>query len=107
MSKGASQWADGFAPRYVERGLGCRVWDVDGNEYLDFPMGLGPMILGHGHPAVNAAIRAQREQGHTFTVTHRLRLEVAERIVAAIPGVERVRFAKTGSDATSAAVRLA
>jgi glutamate-1-semialdehyde aminotransferase len=107
MSKGPSQWAEGFAPRYVERALGCRVWDVDGNEYLDFPMGLGPMILGHGHPAVNAAISAQLEQGITFTLPHRLEIEVAERIVAAIPGVERVRFGKSGSDATSAAVRLA
>jgi glutamate-1-semialdehyde aminotransferase len=107
MSKGPSQWAEGFAPRYVERALGCRVWDVDGNEYLDFPMGLGPMILGHGHPAVNAAISAQLEQGITFTLPHRLELEVAERIAAAVPGVERVRFGKSGSDATSAAVRLA
>jgi glutamate-1-semialdehyde aminotransferase len=107
MSKGPSQWAEGFAPRYVERALGCRVWDVDGNEYLDFPMGLGPMILGHGHPAVNAAIRAQLENGITFTLPHKLELEVAERIVAAVPGAERVRFGKSGSDATSAAVRLA
>jgi glutamate-1-semialdehyde aminotransferase len=91
----------------VERALGCRVWDVDGNEYLDFPMGLGPMILGHGHPAINAAIRAQLEHGITFTLPHRLELEVAERIVAAIPGSERVRFGKSGSDATSAAIRLA
>jgi glutamate-1-semialdehyde aminotransferase len=107
MSKGPSQWAEGFAPRYVERALGCRVWDVDGNEYLDFPMGLGPMILGHGHPAIKAAIGAQLQQGITFTLPHRLELEVAERIAAAVPGVERVRFGKSGSDATSAAVRLA
>jgi glutamate-1-semialdehyde aminotransferase len=107
MSKGPTQWAQGIAPTYVKRASGCRVWDVDGNEYLDFPMGLGPVILGHGHPAVNAAITAQLDEGITFTLPHPLEIEVAERIVASVPGVERVRFAKTGSDATSAAVRLA
>ncbi len=107
MSKGPTQWAQGIAPTYLARGEGCRVWDVDGNEYLDFPMALGPMILGHGHPAVNAAIITQLEQGITFTLPHPLEIEVAERIVGIVPGAERVRFAKSGSDATSAAVRLA
>jgi glutamate-1-semialdehyde aminotransferase len=107
MSKGPTQWAQGIAPTFLARGSGCRVWDVDGNEYLDFPMALGPMILGHGHPAVNAAITQQLEDGITFTLPHPLEIEVAERIVAMVPGVERVRFAKSGSDVTSAAVRLA
>jgi glutamate-1-semialdehyde aminotransferase len=107
MSKGPSQWAQGVAPAFLTRGSGCRVWDVDGNEYLDFPMALGPMILGHGHPAVNAAIIEQLEQGITFTLPHPLEVEVAERIVRLVPGAEMVRFGKTGSDVTSAAVRLA
>ena len=107
MSKGPTQWAQGVAPTFVQRASGCRVWDVDGNEYLDFPMGLGPVLLGHGHPAVTAAIKAQLEDGITFTLPHPLEIEVAERIVAAVPSAERVRFAKTGSDVTSAAVRLA
>jgi glutamate-1-semialdehyde aminotransferase len=107
MSKGPSQWAQGVAPAFVRRAAGCRVWDVDGNEYLDFPMALGPVILGHCHPAITAAITTQLKQGITFTLPHPLEIEVAERIVAAVPGVERVRFAKTGSDVTSAAVRLA
>jgi glutamate-1-semialdehyde aminotransferase len=107
MSKGPTQWAQGVAPTYVERAAGCRVWDVDGNEYIDLPMGLGPMILGHGHPAVNAAITEQLGRGITYTLPHPLEIDVAQRIVDIVPGVERVRFAKTGSDVTSAAIRLA
>ncbi|HEV7804264.1 MAG TPA: aminotransferase class III-fold pyridoxal phosphate-dependent enzyme, partial [Solirubrobacteraceae bacterium] len=107
MSKGPTQWVQGVAPAYLQRGAGARVWDVDGNEFLDFPMALGPILLGHGHPAVNEAIARQLRDGITFTLPHPLEVEVAERVVAAVPGVERVRFAKAGSDATSAAVRLA
>ena len=106
MSKGPTQWVQGVAPAYLQRGLGARVWDVDGNEYLDFPMALGPIILGHAHPTVNDAIARQLGDGITFTLPHPLEVEVAERILAVVPGIERVRFAKAGSDATSAAVRL-
>jgi glutamate-1-semialdehyde aminotransferase len=107
MSKGPTQWVQGVAPNFLCRARGCRVWDVDGNEYLDFPMALGPVILGHGHPAVVEAITRQLADGITFTLPHPLEVEVAERIAAAVPGVERVRFAKTGSEVTSAAVRVA
>ncbi|MEA2313576.1 MAG: glutamate-semialdehyde -aminomutase [Solirubrobacteraceae bacterium] len=108
LSKGPTQWVQGVAPCYIERGEGAFVWDVDGNRYLDFPMALGPIMLGHRHPAVEAAIIAQlRDSGITFTLPHPIEVDVAERIVALVPHVERVRFAKSGSDATSAAVRLA
>lgn len=107
LSKGPTQWLQGVAPAYLERAQGAHVWDVDGNRYLDFPMALGPVILGHCHPAVDSAIVEQLRSGITFTLPHPLELELAERIVALVPGVERVRFAKSGSDATSAAVRLA
>jgi glutamate-1-semialdehyde aminotransferase len=107
MSKGPTQWAQGFAPNYLRRASGARVQDVDGRWYLDFPMALGPVILGHGHPAVDEAIRAQLTDGITFTLPHPLELDVAERIAAIVPNAERVRFGKTGSDATSAAIRLA
>ena len=80
---------------------------MDGNAWLDFPMALGPVILGHRHPAVDEAITRQLQDGITFTLPHELEVEVAERIVAMVPGAEMVRFAKSGSDATSAAVRLA
>jgi glutamate-1-semialdehyde aminotransferase len=107
MSKGPTQWIQGVAPAYLRRGRGARVQDVDGRWYLDFPMGLGPIVLGHAHEAVNEAIRRQLEDGITFTLPHPLEVEVAERIRAAVPCAERVRFAKSGSDATSAAIRVA
>jgi len=106
LSKGPTQWVQGVAPNYVERADGAYVWDVDGNRYLDFPMGLGPIILGHRNPAVDDAIIKQLRSGITFTLPHRIEIDVAERIVALVPGAERVRFAKSGSDATSAAVRV-
>jgi glutamate-1-semialdehyde 2,1-aminomutase/spore coat polysaccharide biosynthesis protein SpsF len=107
LSKGPTQWAQGFAPAYLCRGDGARVQDVDGRWYLDLPMALGPVLLGYRYSAVDDAIRAQLEDGITFTLPHPLELEVAERIAATVPNVERVRFGKSGSDVTSAAIRLA
>jgi len=107
LSKGPTQFVQGVSPIYLQRGRGSHVWDVDGNEYVDFPMGLGPVILGYADPVVDAAIRRQLEDGITFTLMHPLEVEVAERIVAMCPGVEAVRFGKSGSDALSAAVRAA
>jgi glutamate-1-semialdehyde 2,1-aminomutase/spore coat polysaccharide biosynthesis protein SpsF len=107
LSKGPTQWVQGVAPAYLERAQGAHVWDVDGNRYLDFPMALGPIILGHRHPAVDEAIARQLRCGIAFTLPHPIEVEVAERIVAFVPNAERVRFAKSGSDVTSAAVRLA
>lgn len=107
LSKGPTQWVQGVAPAYVERAQGAYVWDVDGNRYLDLPMALGPIILGHCHPGVEAAISEQLRSGITFTLPHPIEIEVAERVLALVPHAERVRFAKSGSDATSAAVRLA
>jgi glutamate-1-semialdehyde aminotransferase len=107
LSKSPTQFAQGVSPIYLERGKGAHVWDVDGNEYVDFPMALGPVLLGYAEPVVDQAIRNQLERGITFTLMHPLEVEVAERIVAMCPGVEAVRFGKTGSDALSAAVRAA
>jgi glutamate-1-semialdehyde aminotransferase len=107
LSKNPTQWVQGVAPAYIARASGAYVWDVDGNRYIDFPMALGPVILGHADPAVNEAIARQLQDGITFTLPHPIEIEVAERVVALVPGAERVRFAKTGSDVTSAAVRLA
>jgi glutamate-1-semialdehyde aminotransferase len=107
LSKGPSQWVQGVAPSYITRGEGAYVFDVDGNRYLDFPMSLGPVILGHGHPAVTEAIERQLRDGIVFTLPHPIEVELAERVVERIPGAEQVRFAKTGSDVDSAAVRVA
>jgi glutamate-1-semialdehyde aminotransferase len=107
FSKSPTQFVQGATPIFLERGRGAHVWDVDGNEYIDYPMALGPVILGYAEPAVDAAISAQLRDGITFTLMHPLEVEVAERIVEMCPGVEAVRFAKSGSDAVSAAVRAA
>ena len=107
LAKGPGQHVDGVAPKYLRRGRGARVWDVDGNEYLDMSMGVGPLVLGYCYPAVDDAIRRQLEDGITFSLMHPLEVEVAERIRALVPGAESVRFSKTGADVTSAAVRAA
>jgi glutamate-1-semialdehyde aminotransferase len=107
LSKGPTQWLQGVAPCYLQRAEGAYAYDVDGNRYLDLPMALGPVLLGHGHPAVQQAIAEQLRSGITFSLPHPLEIEVAERVVSLVPHAERVRFAKSGSDATSAAVRLA
>lgn len=107
LAKGPTQFSDGVAPKYLARGRGARVWDVDGNEYLDYQMGVGPIILGYCHPAVDDAIRSQLLDGITFSLMHPLEVELAELMRDCIPNAESVRFSKTGCDVTSAAVRLA
>src|SRR5262249_11458074 len=93
--------------KYLQRGEGARVWDVDGNAYVDWCMGIGPLVLGYRNPAVDAAIRRQLDDGITFSLMHPLEVDVAERVRELIPNAESVRFSKTGADVTSAAVRLA
>lgn len=107
LSKGPSQYVDGVAPKYLARASGSHVWDVDGNEYIDYPMGLGAVLLGHNYPATSAAIQQQLEQGYSFTLMHPLEVEVAERLRALVPCAEMVRFGKNGSDATTGAIRVA
>jgi glutamate-1-semialdehyde aminotransferase len=107
LAKGPGQWVRGVAPKYLLRGRGCHVWDVDGNEYVDWQMGVGPLVLGYGHERVDAAIRAQLEQGITFSLMHPLEVEVAELVRELVPNAQAVRFSKTGCDVTTAAVRLA
>jgi glutamate-1-semialdehyde aminotransferase len=89
------------------RGKGSHVWDADGNEFLDYPMGLGPVSLGHGHPAVVEAVAKQMLEGTSFSWMHPLELELAEKITKIVPCAERVRFGKNGSDATTACIRAA
>src|SRR5262249_977411 len=107
LAKGPGQYVRGVAPKYLRRGSGSHVFDVDGNEYLDFQMGIGPLVLGYAHPVVDDAIRSQLRDGITFSQMHPLEVEVAELVREVVPGAEMVRFSKTGADATSAAVRLA
>jgi glutamate-1-semialdehyde aminotransferase len=107
MAKGPSQYVNGVAPKYLQRGQGSHVWDVDGNEYLDFNMGIGPISLGYAYEPVDTAIRRQLADGITFSLVHPLEVEVAELIREVIPNAEAVRYSKTGAEVTSAAVRLA
>ena len=107
LAKGPAQYVEGIAPNYLKRGKGCHVWDVDGNEYIDCTMAVGPISLGYAFDEVDAAIRAQLADGITFSLMHPLEVEVAELVRDVVPHVEAVRFSKTGCDVTSAAVRLA
>ena len=107
FSKGHTQYVQGVAPVFLQRGKGCRVWDVDGNEYVDYVQGLLPNILGYANEEVNAAAAQQLSEGHSFSLPHPLEVELAERLTRLIPCAEMVRFGKNGSDATSGAVRAA
>jgi glutamate-1-semialdehyde 2,1-aminomutase len=95
------------SPGFLVRGEGCRVWDADGNEFIEYGMGLRSVTLGHGYaPVVEAAARAMA-QGTNFTRPSPLEVELAERLVGLIDAAEMAKFAKNGSDATTAAVKLA
>ncbi len=106
MAKGPGQYSLGAAPIYLKRGKGARVWDVDGNEYLDWNAAIGPLSLGYGYPAVDDAIRKQLEDGITFSLMHELEYEVANLIHEVIPNAEAVRISKSGADVCSAAIRI-
>ena len=100
------QFETGETPFCLIKGDGALTWDVDGNEYMDYIIGLGCMTLGHNHPLVNAAIKEQLKNGITFSLPTPLEVEVAEMLIERIPSAEKVKFGKNGNDATSAAVRL-
>ncbi len=107
LAKGPTQHIRGAAPVYLKKGKGAHVWDVDGNEYIDFTMGVGPLSLGYAYPRIDKAIKKQLEDGITFSLPHPLEVEVSELIREIIPNAESVRFSKIGNDVTTAAVRLA
>ena len=94
-------------PQYFARGEGCRLWDVDGREYLDFMCSWGPVVLGHQHPAVEAAARAQAEQGDCLNGPGPVLVELAELMVTLIPHADWCILAKNGNDATTTCVTLA
>jgi len=99
--------AVGGEPVVIERGAGAYLWDVDGNRYIDYIGSWGPMILGHGHPAVVAALEAAVGRGTSFGAPTEAENELAELIVAAVPSVEKVRLVNSGTEATMSAIRLA
>jgi glutamate-1-semialdehyde 2,1-aminomutase len=97
----------GGVPRFIERGEGAHLYDVDGNRYIDYVLSWGPLILGHAHPDVVAAITAQAARGTSFGAPTELESELARLITQALPAVELVRFVSSGTEATMSAVRLA
>jgi len=107
LAKGPGQYVNGVAPKYVKKGKGARVWDVDDNEYLDYNMGIGPLSLGYCYPKVDEAIIEQLKDGITFSLMHHLEVTLSELIHQIIPNAEAIRISKTGADVTSAAIRVA
>jgi len=99
--------AVGGSPLFIARGSGPYIFDVDGNRYIDFVGSWGPLILGHAHPQVLQAISQACRHGTTFGAPCQAEVELAERVVAAYPGLEQVRFVSSGTEATMSAIRLA
>lgn len=92
------------APGFISRGVGSHVWDADGNEFIEYGMGLRAVTLGHAFPAVTEAASAQIRIGSNFTRPTPLEVECAERLLEVVPGAEMAKFTKDGSSATTAAV---
>ncbi len=107
FSKSITQYPEGISPHFIKKGFGSHVWDVDGNEYIDFVNALAAITLGYNDPSVTSAVKEQIEDGIIFSLPHELEVKVAEKIMEMVPCAEMVRFGKNGSDATSGAVRLA
>lgn len=94
-------------PLVIERGSGCRIWDADGNEYIDYLMGYGPVLLGHAYPRVIEAVTEHVRRGNVYNVGHPLEIVLAEKLIQLIPAAERVAFFVGGSAATTGAVKFA
>jgi len=107
FSKSRTQYPLGAAPLFAVRSQGSRTWDVDGNEYVDLVSSLGAVVLGYGDPEINEAVTRQLASGVSLSLSHPIEEQVAAQLVDLVPSAEMVRFAKNGTDATSAAIRLA
>jgi glutamate-1-semialdehyde 2,1-aminomutase len=107
FSKSITQYPYGVSPLFVTRGKGSHVWDIDGNEYIDYVNALAAIIIGYVDETINESVRQHLDKGVTFSLSHPIEAEVAEIMVDMIPCAEKVRFGKNGTDATSAAIRLA
>ncbi|MCG8605601.1 aminotransferase class III-fold pyridoxal phosphate-dependent enzyme, partial [bacterium] len=101
-----SQWGDSMPP-FIQRAQGCRLWDLDDREYIDFRCALGPIILGYQYLEVDDAVRNQMKNGVLYSMASPIELEAAEAFMQNVPWVEQIRFMKTGADACTACTRLA
>ena len=97
----------GGIPPYIVRAKGCRLWDADGNEYIDYVSSWGPLILGHAHPAVVEAIHQTARRGTSYGANCEIEVQMAEKICQLVPGIEMVRMVNSGTEATMSAIRLA
>ncbi len=107
FSKSLTQYPRGVSPLFIKKGMGAKVWDVDDNKYIDFVNSLASVTLGYCDTDVDMAVQAQMKNGVIFSLPHALEMEVAEKLIEIIPCAEKVRFAKNGTDATSASIRIA
>ncbi len=107
FSKSLTQYPRGVSPFFIEKGKGAIVWDVDNNKYIDFVNSLSAVTLGYCDENINKSVQEQMKNGVIFSLPHRLEVKVAKKLIEIIPCAEKVRFAKNGTDATSASIRIA
>lgn len=107
ISRRPTRFAYGISPVYATKGKGARIWDVDGNEYIDWVSGIGAIILGYCDPVVDEAVKEQLSTGTIYSISHELEIELAEELVRRIPCAEMVRYAKGGGEACMIAARIA
>ena len=107
ISRRPTRAALGISPIYAERAKGCRIWDIDGNEYVDWMSAVGPIILGYADDVVDSAVKEQIAKGSIYSIVHETAVELAEELVRLIPSAEMVRYAKGGGEACTIAVRIA
>src|SRR5579863_3314272 len=94
-------------PPYILRGKGAHIWDADGNEYTDYVGSWGPLILGHAHPEVVAAVERANRDGASFGACTPIEAELAEAVIEAFPSIAQIRFVSSGTEATMSAIRVA
>ena len=97
----------GGNPLFVKKANGSKIWDVDGNEYIDYVASWGPLIFGHAHPQIVEALKRQVELGTSYGASTELEIELAERVVTLVPSLEVVRMVNSGTEAVMSAIRLA
>ncbi len=107
ISRRPARAALGTSPIYAERAKGCRIWDIDGNEYVDWASAVGPIILGYADDVVDNAVKEQIDKGSIYSIVHETGVELAEELVRLVPSAEMVRFAKGGGEGCTVAVRIA
>ena len=92
---------------FIDRAKGSHIWDVDGNEYIDYRLGYGPIILGHGYKKVYKAVHKADQRGIVYALGNSLEIDVVKRMKALVPAIDMVRFSNSGTEATMSAIRVA